>query len=68
MTDKRIDAPKRIVDTIEQAQRQVERINVEIQAMLYGAAVALDVPEGWQWDGAGWIAPDNEKALSGDKA
>lgn len=57
MTDKRIDAPKRIVDTIEQAQRQVERINVEIQAMLYGAAAALDVPEGWTWDGTGWIQP-----------
>lgn len=66
--DERIDAPKRILDTIEQAQRQLERIQTEIQAMLFGAQVALDVPEGWVWDGSGWIAPDNEKALSSDKA
>ena len=51
----RIDAPQRIVDAIEHAQRQVERINVEVQAMVFGAAAALDVPEGWQWDGSGWI-------------
>ena len=57
----RIDAPQRIVDAIENAQRQVERINLEVQAMVFGAAAALDVPEGWQWDGSGWKAPDNEK-------
>ena len=50
----RIDAPRRIVDTIENAQRQVERINLEVQAMVFGAAAALNVPEGWQWDGSGW--------------
>ena len=50
----RIDAPRRIVDAIENAQRQVERINLEVQAMVFGAAAALDVPEGWQWDGSGW--------------
>ena len=57
----RIDAPQRIVDAIENAQRQVERINLEVQAMVFGAAAALDVPDGWQWDGSGWKAPDNEK-------
>lgn len=57
----RIDAPRRIVEAIENAQRQVERINLEVQAMVFGAAAALDVPEGWQWDGSGWKAPDNEK-------
>ena len=55
MNDERIDAPKRIVDTIETAQRQVERINAEVQAMLFGARMALDVPESWQWDGSGWV-------------
>ena len=50
----RIDAPRRIVDAIENAQRQVERINLEVQAMVFGAAAALNVPEGWQWDGSGW--------------
>lgn len=58
----RIDAPRRIVDAIENAQRQVERINLEVQAMVFGAAAALDVPEGWQWDGSGWKAPDDDKA------
>ena len=57
----RIDAPRRIVEAIDNAQRQVERINLEVQAMVFGAAAALDVPEGWQWDGSGWKAPDNEK-------
>lgn len=57
----RIDAPRRIVETIENAQRQVERINTEVQAILFGAAAALDVPEGWQWDGSGWRAPEKEK-------
>lgn len=57
----RIDAPRRIVEAIENAQRQVERINLEVQAMVFGAAAALNVPEGWQWDGSGWKAPDNEK-------
>ena len=54
MSEQRIDAPRRIVDAIENAQRQVERINLEVQAMVFGAAAALDVPEGWQWDGSGW--------------
>lgn len=54
----RIDAPKRILDTIEQAQRQVDRIQTEIQAMLFGASAALDVPDGWQWDGKGWVEPE----------
>ena len=57
----RIEAPRRIVDAIENAQRQVERINLEVQAMVFGAAAALDVPEGWQWDGSGWKAADNKK-------
>ena len=57
----RIEAPRRIVEAMENAQRQVERINLEVQAIVFGAAAALDVPEGWQWDGSGWKAPDNEK-------
>ena len=61
MSEHRIDAPQRIVDAIENAQRQVERINLEVQAMVFGAAAALNVPDGWQWDGSGWKAQDNEK-------
>lgn len=60
MSDTRIDAPRRILDTIEQAQRQIERIQTEIQAMLFGVQAALDVPDGWQWDGKGWIEPGRE--------
>ena len=57
----RIEAPRRIVEAIENAQRQVERINLEVQAIVFGAAAALDVPEGWQWDGSGWSAPEKGK-------
>lgn len=57
----RIDAPRRIVEAMETAQRQVERINLEIQAMVFGAAAALDVPDGWQWDGSGWRAPEKQE-------
>lgn len=56
----RIDAPERIVKVIEDAQKQIERINVEVQAMLFGAQAALDVPDGWVWDGHGWIAPADD--------
>ena len=68
MSDQRIDAPAKLIERLRPVQEQVNRLQAEIQAALFGAAVALDVPEGWQWDGSGWIAPDNEKALSGDKA
>lgn len=29
-------------------------------AALYGAAIALDVPDGWVWDGSGWVAPEHD--------
>jgi len=60
----RIEAPVRLLDKLRPVQEQVNRLQAEIQAALFGAAVALDVPEGWQWDGAGWVAPEaeNEKA------
>ena len=58
----RIDAPTRLLERLRPAQEQINRLQAEIQAALYGASVALDVPEGWVWDGSGWIAPDNEKS------
>lgn len=64
----RIDAPTRLLERLRPAQEQINRLQAEIQAALFGASVALEVPEAWVWDGSGWIAPDNEKALSGDKA
>lgn len=56
----RIHAPPRIVESVQQAQRTVERINTEVQAMLFGASAALEVPDGWTWDGSGWVAPERD--------
>lgn len=57
MTTQRIDAPAKLIERLRPAQEQINRMQAEIQAALFGAAVALDVPEGWVWDGAGWVAP-----------
>ncbi len=54
----RIEAPVRLLDKLRPAQEQVQRLQAEIQAALFGAALALDVPDGWQWDGVGWVAPE----------
>ena len=64
MTQQRIDAPTKLLERLRPAQEQINRMQTEIQAALFGAAVALDVPDGWAWDGAGWVAPEaeNEKA------
>ena len=63
MHEQRIEAPARLMEKLRPAQEQVQRLQAEIQAALFGAAMALDVPESWQWDGAGWVAPgeENEK-------
>ena len=57
----RIEAPQRVIDAMKRAQEAMERIHLEAQAIQFGAMAALDVPEGWQWDGSGWKATDNEK-------
>lgn len=36
------------------------RTNTEVQAMLFGASAALDVPDGWTCDGSGWVAPERD--------
>ena len=56
----RIDAPAKLIERLRPVQEQVNRLQAEIQAALFGAAVALDVPDGWVWDGAGWVAPEQE--------
>lgn len=58
MNTQRIECPVKLIDRLRPAQEQVQRLQAEIQAALYGAAIALDVPDGWQWDGSGWIAPE----------
>ena len=55
----RIDAPAKLLERLRPVQEQINRMQAEIQAALFGAQVALDVPDGWQWDGVGWVAPDN---------
>lgn len=55
----RIDAPAKVLDAIKRAQETIDRLQAEAQAVLFGAAAGLAVPDDWQWDGRGWIAPDN---------
>jgi hypothetical protein len=60
MNEQKINAPQRITDAIEKARETIGRINLEVQAMLFGASAALDVPDGWTWDGSGWVAPEHD--------
>ena len=53
----RIDAPAKLIERLRPVQEQIDRMQAEIQAALFGAQVALEVPEGWLWDGVGWVAP-----------
>ena len=66
MTQQRIDAPAKLIERLRPVQEQITRMQAEIQAALFGAQVALDVPDGWVWDGAGWVGgcetAENEKA------
>ena len=57
----RIEAPQRIVEAMRRLQEAADRLQLEGQALQFGARAALDVPDGWTWDGDGWKAPDNEK-------
>ena len=61
MDAQRIDAPQRVIDAMRRAQEAMERIQMEAQAIQFGAMAALDVPDGWVWDGGGWKEPGNEK-------
>lgn len=54
----RIDAPAKLLERLRPVQEQINRMQAEIQAALFGAQVALDVPDGWWWDGAGWVEPE----------
>lgn len=62
----RIDAPVRLIERLRPAQEQVQRLHAEIQAALFGAKMALEVPDNWQWDGAGWVAPEGEREGDND--
>lgn len=62
----RIECPAKLVERLRPAQEQIDRLNGEINAALFGAKLALGVPDDWQWDGAGWVGgcetAENEKA------
>ena len=62
----RIECPAKLVERLRPAQEQIDRLNGEINAALFGAKLALGVPDDWTWDGTGWIATENEKAQSVD--
>ena len=49
----RIDAPPKLIERLRPAQEQIDRLSAELRAALFGAQMALDVPDGWVWDGAG---------------
>lgn len=55
----RISAPPRIADAMRKLQETLDRLQMEAQAIQFGARAALDVPDSWQWDGDGWSAPDS---------
>ena len=55
----RIEAPVRLLERLRPVQEQIDRLSGELRAALLGAQIALDVPDGWVWDGSGWRAPNN---------
>lgn len=55
----RIEAPVKIVETLERIRQQQQVLAAQAEALLFGASVALEVPEGWQFDGSGWIDPED---------
>ena len=56
----RIDCPVRLLEKLRPAQEQIDRLTAEINAALFGARLALGVPDDWQWDMSGWRAPEQE--------
>ena len=54
----RIECPVRLVERLKPVQEQIDKLAGEVQASLFGARLALGVPDGWVWDGAGWVASE----------
>ena len=57
----RIAAPQRIVEAMRKLQETLDRLQMEAQAIQFGARAALDVPDTWQWGGDGWREAEKEK-------
>ena len=66
MDANRIAAPQRVLDALQRLQTVVERLQAEANGVVFGAAAALEVPDGWVWDGAGWIAPETGSAATAE--
>lgn len=64
----RIDAPAKLIERLRPVQEQIDRLSGELRAALFGAQVALEVPDGWVFDGAGWVAPRVEEEREGEGA
>ena len=60
----RIEAPARLIKHLRPVQEQINKLQAEINGAIFGAAIALDVPDVWQWDGSGWIASEASGAIA----
>ncbi|GIV51042.1 MAG: hypothetical protein KatS3mg038_1563 [Candidatus Kapaibacterium sp.] len=60
----RIEAPAKVVELLRRGEEMIQKIQSEMQAILAGAAAALDVPDGWRWDGSGWAKVELEERKS----
>lgn len=59
----RIEAPEQIIETLERIRQQQQVLAAQAEALLFGASVALRVPDGWQFDGSGWSEPAPSNVL-----
>jgi len=59
MKPERIEAPAKLLDALKPVQEQIDRLSAELRAAVFGARLALGVPDDWFYDGAGWVEPDN---------
>lgn len=55
-------APERVAGTVKRVLEQISRLQTEIQAIEYGARLALSVPDDYTWTGDGWRSPAEEQA------
>jgi hypothetical protein len=58
MEQTRTAAPDRLIEALKQTQTQITQMQAAQDAAIFGARCALGVPDDWQWDGAGWTAPE----------
>lgn len=59
---RRIECPARLLEQLKPLQEQIARLNLEINAALFGARIVLNVPDNWQWDMSGWREPISDDA------